>query len=201
MDDYELVELIHQRNDEAFELLLKKYHYVILKAIGRVKARANYTCSSSDEDDEILQKCHLAMLDAVYNFRDDGGASFSHYAFTCVESAIRSHIRQQRTMKSQTTNLALSLDTVVKDSDEIYIVDTLENNHPEFEGIFCLRFNQYDWIETHLRNELTEEELKILKYRLMGYTYREISLVFDCKLKHVAYICDKIKKLLVSHID
>lgn len=201
MEDYELIELVHQNNEEAFEMLLHKYRPTMVKAIRRVKARTNYRNSSSDEDEEILQLCQMALLEAVNNFRDDGGASFSYYALTCIESAIRLYIRQHRTNRCQTTNLALSLDCYVKESDSIYMVDTIKNNHPEFEGVFYIEkcLNEYIW--DCLKNKLTKKELQILLYRMEGYTYREIALILELKTKQVAYICDKIKKLLASYID
>lgn len=201
MNDYELLYYIYQKDEEALGMLIEKYKKTVYFTTKRIIEQNGYTCSTSDEFNEMVHLGILELYQAIYNYCDDGRCSFQVFAQKCIEMCIRKYIRHRRSLANHQFSNALSLDSQVKENDGIYYVDSIRSNNLEFQGDSILKWYHEKNIYEYLRNELKENEFKIAKMKIEGYTHIEISQVLMIHPKRVYYVCDKIKKLLLSYID
>lgn len=201
MNDYELLYYIYQKDEEALQMLIKKYKKNIQCTTRKIIEQNGYVCSTSDEFDEML---HLGMLElhqAIYNYCDDGRCTFQVFALKCVEMCIRKYIRHRRSCANSRFSNAISLDSRIKENDGLYYVDSIRSTNIEFQGESILEWYHKNNLLGFLKKHLKENEYIIAKMKIEGYTHMEISQELLIQPKRVYYVCDKIKKLLLSYID
>lgn len=201
MNDYELLYYIYQNDEEALELLMKKYARSMICMIRKVISGLNYVCESSDEFKEMLHLLNLELYQAAFSYRDDGKCSFGVYVNKCFEIGIKKYIRHCRSKECYQLTTALRLDEKVKEDGNIYVVDAIPNKNYEYDGQKICKWyyegNILDYLSIHLK----DIELKVAKKMIEGYTQAEISYELRISYKQVHYIRNKIKNLLLRYID
>ena len=133
MNEYEILYYIRQNNEEASKMLMNSFQKKIYRAIRRMKDKLNYRYTTSDEDEELIHYCNQALLKAAERYQDHGKASFTSYATSCIEKAIRTYIRNKRTGTNLELSNALPLDAVMSEKEGLYYIDVVENNNPAFD--------------------------------------------------------------------
>lgn len=201
MNDYELLYYIYQKDEEALAMLIEKHKKNIQCTTRKIIEQNGYVCSSSDEFDEMLHLGVLELYQAIYSYCDDGRCTFQVFAQKCIEMCIRKYIRHRRSCANNRFTTAVSLDSQVKENDGIYYVDSIRSTNVEYQGELILEWYHEKNLLEFLRNQLKENEFLIAKMKIEGYSHKEISRKLLIQPKKVYYICDKIKKLLLSYID
>lgn len=201
MNDFELLYYIYQKDEEALQMLMKKHEKEIYFTVKRVMEKCSYDCETSDEMDEMIHLGDLEFFRAIYKYCDDGRCSFGVFAQKCVEMEIRKYIRHRRGIINYQMSKAFRLDQKVKEEEGMYYVDSLANDHCEFEGETILKWYHEKNLLGFLSSELKESEFIIAKMKLEGYNQTEISRILLVNNKRVSYVCKKMRKLLLSYID
>lgn len=201
MNDYELLYYIYQKDEEALSMLIEKHKNNIKFITRKIMDQNGYICATSDEFNEMVHLGVVELYQAVYSYCDDGRCTFQVFAQKCVEMCIRKYIRHRRSMSNYQFINAVSLDSKLKENDGIYYVDAIRSNNFEFEGESILKWYHEGNVYEYLQKHLNKSELKIAKLKIEGYSNLEISQELIIQLKRVYYVCNKIKKLLLSYID
>lgn len=201
MSDYELLYYIYQKDEEALSMLIEKHKKNIKFLTRKIIEQNGYECSTSDEFNEMIHLGILELYQAIYSYCDDGKCSFQVFAQKCVEMCIRKYIRHRRSMTNCIFSNAISLDSQIKENDGIYYVDSIRSNDYEFQGDLILKWFHKESLLEYLKKHLKESEFIIAKMKIDGYSHMEISQELIIQVKRVYYVCDKIKKLLLSYID
>ena len=68
LNDYELVELAHEDNEEAINLLYEKYRPLIIKKSKEAIILADH---HGIEINDIIQECYIAFDEAIKNFNQN----------------------------------------------------------------------------------------------------------------------------------
>ncbi len=201
MNDYELLYYIYQKDEEALAMLIEKHKKNILCTTRKIIELNGYSCTSSDEFNEMLHLGMLELYQAIYNFCDDGRCTFQVFATKCIEMCIRKYIRHRRSGANNRFANAISLDSQVRENEGVYYGDSIRSTNIEFQGEAILEWfhekNLLEFLEKHLK----ENEYIIAKMKIEGYTSIEISQELMIQPKRVYYVYNKIKKLLLSYID
>lgn len=201
MNDYELLYYIYLKDEEALAMLIEKHKKNIQCTMRKIVEQNGYVCASDDEFDEMLHLGVLELYQAIYNYCDDGRCTFQVFATKCIEMCIRKYIRHRRSGANNRFATAISLDSQIKENEGIYYVDSIRSTNIEFQGEMVLEWyhekNLLEFLEKHLK----EKDYLIVKMIIEGYTRVEISQELVIQPKRVYYVCDKIKKLLLSYID
>lgn len=201
MNEYEILYYIRQNNEEASKMLINSFQKRIYCAIRRIKDKLNYRYTTSDEDEELIHYCNQALLKAVERYQDYGKASFTSYATSCIEKAIRTYIRNKRTGANRELSNALPLDAVMSEKEGLYYIDVVENNNPAFNPADSIHKIEQEMMKDFLKSKLSDIEYQVYELRLLGYNNREIAEKMNETPRRINYIYAKIKKLLISHID
>jgi len=139
-NDYEIIDLIKQGNEEAMNLMFEKYRWLIAKKI----TKFNLTDIFEDCYQEGLMVLHRSVL----RFDDQHNKSFTRYFETNLEhhliSVIRSRQRKNRFMNEK---LHLLVTDEIREPEAVYpaeaeIMAGLESLSPFEKKIFTARLIQ-----------------------------------------------------------
>lgn len=200
LKDEELVELYKKGFKEALDILIKRYKNVILS-----KSLLFYI-SNAQERDDILQEAYLGFLSAIRDF-DKNKGSFYSFANVCIQRHVYTYIKALNRNKHKILKGAFSLEsTLNKDQEfaerrlEEYLEHSkISSNIPSISSylssdeIASVNFDYKDKREKILK-KLTSIEKEILKYRSLGYSYKEIANKIGKSIKSVDNAIQRIKR-------
>ena len=111
LDDYELLYLASENNEEAIKELLNKYYKnLYLKSL-------KYNPSKSNIDD-FLNESTLALYDAIYNYKDN--VKFITYLNACLENKLHNYKNILNRKKHSILNNAINIDDIEQVRDNTF---------------------------------------------------------------------------------
>lgn len=184
-NDYELVFLAQEGNEDAINMLYQKYKPIIIK-----KSRSAIVFASHHgiEINDIMQEGYIGLDEAIKNFSQETDASFYTFALLCIDRQIANYLRKVNGGKDRILNEAVSInDSLEKTLDagtnlELHLMGKDANK--EMVAI--------------MQKVLTNFEKEVFNMRLQGYSIDEIAkkLNKDSKAIYNTFwrIKEKIKK-------
>ena len=167
-NDYELLYLAQENNEDAVNELRKKYNSLLYaKAI-------SYSRSSHIDIKELLNETELAFYKAIDNYIDKN--TFNTYLNKVIDNNLTNYIAKHNVTKNKILNESISYES--------------NKYNPEVN-----LFNDYDY--SSLRNKIIEvltwEEELIFTLKEQNYTVLEISEITGNKLRTVYNIIKRIQ--------
>lgn len=195
-NDYELLDLISEKNEDANEIIYKKYEPLVNKIANKF---LKYGKNSGLELNDLKQEGMIGLAKAIDNFQNTKDATFYTYARYCIEKALISHVISSRRLKHSILNSAVSLDTTINDSNnslDIFLKDEREN--PEK----ILLNDEYKNDLMKLANKvLSDYELQVFELKINDFTYKEIADLLDKDPKQIDNAYQRIKNKLKKELD
>ena len=192
-NDYELVSLAQEHNDDASMILRKKY----ARIINYLSQKYYHMIQNGAELMDIKQECNIAFEEAIITFNDKKNNTFYSYVTSCMEKHLISIIRQYKREKHIVLNEAISLDKIEEDEDKAidkYISD--DTNNPEH---IIHEIDEYNRIYKILTKKLTPLEECVVSLKIQNFNYDEIANILDKDRKSIdntiQRISRKIKKI------
>ena len=88
-NDYEVVSLAQEGNEDAISLLYQKYKPIIIK---KSKNAIMYAPHHGIEISDIMQEAYIGLDEAIKNFSQDDSATFYTFAMVCIERKIFNYL-------------------------------------------------------------------------------------------------------------
>ena len=187
-NDLELLDYINDGNEEALEIIYKKYEpFIDSKARRYLKINDYLGLDLND----LLQEGRLALNEAIKNFNPSLDTTFYTYATTCIERKMISSLIGANRLKHKILNESISFEQEGEDNSyslENVIVN--ENNDPlnvvilnEREKIFLSK----------LKEELTEFEYQVFELKYHNFNYKEISEILEKDPKAIDNAIQRIR--------
>ena len=197
LNDYELIYLISLGDDSALEQLIQKYKGVILHSLEEYKKMLN----DKFDKNELYQISLIALYHAVTTFNENVNCSFFTYFKIVSRHQVLAYIRTLSRDRSKANLYSISLDQCVKESEGVYLIDTIENNQVRFNPEDYVRYAEiYTFMSEGIKNFVPlEQEIFVMWFE--GYRYEEIATIKGVTCQHVSYVVSKIKKKLKALID
>lgn len=186
LNDYELVSYCCENNDEARNLLLKKYEPLIASIAYRMTKSCPYI---GLEKSDLMQEGLIGLNHAIEYFNDQKDISFYTYAKTCIERRLISVVVSARRLKHKALNESISLDMENEDTSFDKILKDDSFNPEEI----MLDKEKTDFLLTGIRSNLTEFELQVFDLMLSYFNYREIADILDRDVKQIDNAIQRIK--------
>lgn len=193
-NDYELIDVISENNEEALELIINKYQPIIKYiANKKLKIASNLGMDISD----LYQEGLIGLLEAIRDFKDTKKVSFYTFASLCIERQMNTSLTKHNRKRDQILNNAISLDKKIVDSEKtlLEIVEPI-NNITALNDIIALESETE--LYTNIKNELSEFEKKVFDLKINNYSCDEIASKLNVTSKKIysamRRIKDKIKK-------
>lgn len=182
-NDYELLYLAQENNEDAVNELRKKYNSLLhAKAL-------SYNRSSHIDIKELLNETELAFYKAIDNYIDKN--TFNTYLNKVIDNNLTNYIAKHNNTKNKILNESVSY----------------EYNNEKSIGVGCNKynpeislFNEYNYFELRQRilNKLTWKEELIFVLKEQNYTASEISKITDNSLRTVYNIIKRIQNKTIK---
>ena len=184
-NDYELVFLAQEGNEDAINLIYQKYKPIIVK---KSKNAIVFASHHGVEINDIMQEGFIGLEEAIRNFSQDTEATFYTFATLCIDRQIASYLRKMTSGKDRVLNEAIT----INDSLEKTMRDEMD-----IEKYFIGKDNNKE-IAILIREKLTDFEKKAFDLRIKGYSFDEIAKKLNKDMKAIYNtffrIREKIKK-------
>lgn len=179
-DDYELVYLAQDGNEDAINIIYDKYKPIIVK-----KSKNAIVCVTHHgiEINDIMQEGFIGLDEAIRNFSQDNEATFYTFATLCIDRQILNFLRKINGNKDRILNEAIMLD----DSLE----KTLKDSYDIEEGL--LGKDNHTEITKKIKDNLTDFEKRVFDLRIKGYSFEEIAKNLDKDLKSIYNTLQRIR--------
>ena len=191
-NDYELVYLAQEYNEDALDILNKKYIPLI-----NMMSKTNYLFLKNKglELSDIKQECLIAFNDAIHSFNDKEKATFSTFARNCLKKKLISINRKYGAGKNEILNEALSLDYIEEESEDNKLLNIIKSNliTPETNIEIEESVNQ---TLKKVSKKLSTLEETVIKLKTQNYNYKEIASILDKDEKSIYNATRRIKQKL-----
>ncbi len=184
-NDFELVSLAQENNEEAIEILYKKYNDLIQRKAKRV---LRILKGSGIELSDIIQEALIGFDEAIRKFNQNDDTIFSTFAIICIDGRIKTFILKQNRGKYRFLNEAVNFENR---DNECNLLDLLSDNvTPE-----SLLFSDVSESEIYIKikNGLTGFEDVVFELKIQGYEYKEIANILDIDSKDIYNAINRIR--------
>lgn len=194
LNDYELVNIAQELNEEAINLLHKKYQPLINK---KCRKYIKYLHNKGVEISDLIQECTIGFEEAIHNFNPNDDVSFYTFANICMDRQLMSELTKQNRDKYKFLNEALPLETIEDEEDDNNLIDFIQDNSNNPE-LGLLSNEEFKELYTKISHELTELEECVFKLKIQGFSYKEIADILDKEEKSIDNAIQRIKVKIKS---
>jgi RNA polymerase sporulation-specific sigma factor len=192
-NDYELVDLVAESNEEAEKIMFEKYRPLVIskanKYYGMVK-------NKGVEMSDLVQEAYIGFSQALKDYRDNKDAQFRTFATICIERELQSFVKGLNRQKHQILNDSVVKDVLEPEKRYIEFITDEDSNPINFVIDKELEVT----LEEIINEKLTDYERQIYRLRIAEFSYQEIAKLLDTNAKSIdnslQRIKDKIRKEL-----
>lgn len=179
-NDFELVSLIRENNEEAREILYNKYKPIIVKkSTDQIYKLGSYGMEIND----LIQEGYIGLDNAINCFNEKENTSFYTFALLCIDRQIITYIKKNTNNKAMILNDAINLD----DGKEYLFRD-----NTDIEGSFINKEGAKEFINL-ICDSLSDIEKKVFSLKLEGYDIGEITNLLNKDTKVIYNTLHRIK--------
>lgn len=179
-NDFELVSLIRENNEEAREILYNKYKPIIVKkSTDQIYKLGSYGMEIND----LIQEGYIGLDNAINCFNEKENTSFYTFALLCIDRQIITYIKKNTNNKAMILNDAINLD----DGKE-----SLFRDNTDIEGSFINKEDAKEFINL-ICDSLSDIEKKVFSLKLEGYDIGEIANLLNKDTKVIYNTLHRIK--------
>ena len=187
-NDYELVALAREGNEDAINIIYQKYKPLIINKSKDAIYVANH---HGLEISDIMQEGYMALEEAIQNFSESDNASFYTFAMLCIDRNIINFIRKNTKSSNRLLNDASPIDDYVEKN----MID-----EASLEFSFIYRDTEEELI-SKVRKNFTDFEDKVFNYKMDGYSFEEIANTLNKDLKSIYNTFHRIKSKIKKIIE
>ena len=179
-NDFELVSLIRENNEEAREILYNKYKPIIVKkSTDQIYKLGSYGMEIND----LIQEGYIGLDNAINCFNEKENTSFYTFALLCIDRQVITYIKKNTNNKTMVLNDAINLD----DGKEYLFRD-----NTDIEGSFINKEDVKEFINL-ICDSLSDIEKKVFSLKLEGYDIGEIANLLNKDTKVIYNTLHRIK--------
>ena len=187
-NDYELLSMAREGNEDAVNLIYQKYRPLIVnKSTDAIMLATHHGIEISD----IMQEGFMGLDEAIRNFNEYDNTSFYTFAMLCVDRQIINYLRKNTKGKNRILNDAGPIDE--------YVEKNMGDGY-DTEFSFIYKETESDMIKM-IESNLTKFEYEVFKYKMDGYSFEEIANTLNKDLKSIYNTFHRIKSKIKKIMD
>lgn len=194
--DSELCSMICENNEDAKDILFKKYKYIIDIIIKKYSLSA---IKVGIEYSDLYQEALVGFSDALNSYDEKKEASIATFITLCVERKLQNTILKAKTIKNKMFLQTLSLD-YQEDSEESPLSEMISDNCKNDPLNNMTDDESYIELIEKIKNELSLQEYEVFTLLASGLNYIEIANQLEKNPKQIdnaiQRIKSKIKKII-----
>lgn len=187
INDNELIELSHNKNEESINILIDKYKPIINKIIKELLYK--YEIKGIDYND-LYQEGMLGLMNAIEHYNTSKNILFYTFACVCIKSSIISELRRTFRNKNKYFNESVSFEELTDKSSLINDLFVDSNSNPD--SILINREEEKEFIDS-FKNILTLREKEVFELKMNDFTNDEIAAVTNKSKKEIENTLFRIK--------
>jgi len=189
LEDEQLLELIHEKDDYALDFLMNKYKLLVEK-----KSRSYFLMGGSKDD--IVQEGMIGLFKAIRDYRSDKEASFYSFADLCVTRQMITAVKASTRQKHMPLNSYVSLNKPsYQDNDNRpELIDSVPSGRVSNPETIFIGHENLHIIEVELINKLSKMEKEVLQLYIDGTGYVEVAQLLGRPVKSIDNALQRIKK-------
>ncbi len=190
-NDSELLYLIKENDEVAYNIMYEKYRPYIFKLANKFSHTKEK--NGIDTNDLIIEG-YMGLEKAIECQHKYKNVNFTKLVSLFVSRYMITFIRKANLNKYKSLNSSLFIEEINPADGEADIMEVIEdkNSIKPFDEIINSDLKRYLYNE--LSPKLTENEQEVFKLLLNGYDYREISKILNKPLKSIRNTMDRIHK-------
>jgi len=181
VNDYELIYMIRENDEDTSDFLFNKYSSIIKKISSKYVL---YAKDRGVEFDDLIQEGYVGLSSAVNSFKDNMDSTFYTFACLCIERQIKTYCKRVGSNKQEVLNQALS-----RDYDNL--VQIYSPNYSSFDNEIISKDSFISY-----KNLFSLKHSTVFELRYNGFSYQEISELLDIPINTVDSRLCKIRKVL-----
>ena len=183
-NDYELINYISEGNEEASNILLKKYEPLIKKeALKLLPYCENFGLDLND----LIQEGLIGLNHAIERYQEQTDVMFYTYALKCIKRKMLSIITSLGRQKNKVLNESISYD-----DDANALIKIIRDSNQTPEEAIMSKEDEEKLIEK-IECKLTDFECEVFELLISGLKYNEISKILDKDKKSIDNTIQRIK--------
>lgn len=197
-NDNEILSYIYENNEEANEILYKKYEPLITSIATRL---FKYCKATGLELNDLIQEGMIALNNAINHYDESKDILFYSFAKTCIERKMISTIISTRRQKHRILNSSISFESFEDEQNKLDSILSDNSLNPEEQVISK---EQTDSFFNKIKNELTDLEMQVLDLKVSGFSYKEIGDILDKDCKAIDNAVQRIRvkvKRIVNDLE
>lgn len=181
INDYEVMYMVRENDEEARGILLKKYLPVVSKIASKY---SDFIKRRGIDFEDLLQEGTIAVNTAINTYDDSNGVLFYTYVRVCVERHLATYCKRLDNKKNYVLNSSISDEDCYSIIDYRTSIDNIFNDKLFEEEFICYK-NSFDF-----------KYSIVFELRYNGFTYKEIGKLLDISVSTVDGRLYKIRKFL-----
>lgn len=196
LNDYEVLYLIEENEEDAREIVFRKYKPIILNL-------ATYYHSSAKkiglELDDLIQEGYIGLYMAIKNYSDNKNVLFYTYATISIRSKMLNCLKMASTQKNFALNSSISLNNEIGSDEDTMLLELIGDNNsviPEFS----FESNEF---EINIRNfllQLPNQQSQVFELKLGGFSNKDIGSLLEIDSKRVSNVLFIVREKLRSYL-
>ena len=195
LNDYELVYLVSEGNEDAYDLIYKKYYPLIRKMASRYYSILGYV---GLEKEDLIQSGLCGLLRAANCYSENIAAKFYTCALVYAQREMQRTIKDYTRLKHSFINNSVSFQQTVYSDDEATYDEVIGEG--DIENLYIDYVSQKKILD--FKYEFKPLHAQIYELRLAGFSCGDIAKLLDIKYKTVdnslGFIKNKLKNLLLN---
>lgn len=193
-NDFELLYMIKEENEEAKELFYQKYRPLVES---KAKKYYEFVKNKGYELNDLIQEGMIGLSNAINDFSDEKDSRFGAFAKVCIDRQLINFVRAINRQKHQVLNTSLSIDAGITPTGRTLLDVLNDDSNPNPEQSFILLEEQKELKES-IKQYLTDKEKEVFDLRFEGFTYQEIASLLNMTPKAVDGTISRIKQKITS---
>lgn len=190
VNDYELLYLVGENNEEVYNSIYAKYKPLIHRM---AKTLCENYKSALVEYDDLFQEGMYGLNNAIKSFNGKSGSLFYTLAKLCISREMNGYVAKMLRGKNMILSSAVSFDTPISKNGFV-VEDTLYSHDDSVELQFeSIEMEKYI---LDLKYELKDEYMPVYELKLNGFSNAAITNLLDLRYKDVDNYLRSIKKTL-----
>ena len=188
LNDYELISYVSENNEEAKEIIFKKYEPLIHD---RARKLFKYCKNNGAEENDLVQEGMIGLNDAIKTFKETKEALFYTYALKCINSRIISYIVKLGRLKNKVLNSSIFLELNQQDESNDFGKNLADNSFNP-EEILMNEEKKNEILEI-IDRVLNDFEKQVINLKINGFKYKEIADILGKDVKLIDNTIQKCK--------
>ena len=183
--DEELVDRLHQGENEIMEYILEKY-----KPLVRKQTNALFLIGGENED--LIQEGMIGLFKAIRDYDDTKEATFFYFAQLCIKRQLASALEASNRKKHIPLNNYVSFSS--DENDNGTALEATISQGVESPEQMVLEQEKVIEFKEQIRAKLSKMEKEVLNLYLEGYNYTQIAKIMEKTPKSIDNALQRIRQ-------